>query len=266
MINEDLVIYHHDVKKWIENHLHEIPECFRDIFIKFVRYCKRHGLSELTIYNYLPRVREFLKFLYENGVRNVKEINEDLIIEFFDELKNRELSELTIKQSYGIAIKKFLRFLMDKKLISEEVYKSFKKGNVKYLPPTIKPELIKLIDDFIEKLPLKYKVIYYILRETGARIGEVLRIKLMDVKEFEDLNGVKGFEIILRRSKSRPRTVFIIQYYHIVKSWIDQHPCKDNPNTYLIYGCEPTKPLTRSSIPSVLIKVAEKFGSAEKYR
>jgi len=83
------------------------------------------------------------------------------------------------------------------------------------------------------------------LCETGARVGEVLRIKLQDVKEFETENGVKGFEIVLRKPKSKPRTIFIVQNYELLKLWLLSHPSHNNPNTYLIYGDNPTRLLRR---------------------
>ncbi|GEM_PF-1184124 len=261
---EDLAIYHHSVEKWVENHSHEVPECFRSWFRRFIIYCRRTGVKDIALYTYLPKVRDFLKFLHENGVNDVKDVDEDVVAEFLEHLRVRGFKESTI-HNYAKTVKKFLKMLVEKGVISEKVYKSLKLKSVEYLPPVIRPELIKLINEFIEKLPIKYRVIYHILRETGARIGEILRIKLQDVKEFESVNGVKGFEIVLRKSKSKPRAVFIIQYYHILKSWIDNHPGRNNPNTYLIFGREPSRPLTRSSINNVVQNLAKKLGYDKEF-
>ncbi len=51
---EDVLIYHHDVDKWVENHLSEVPERFRQWFRRSITYCRKTGVKDTTLYTYLP--------------------------------------------------------------------------------------------------------------------------------------------------------------------------------------------------------------------
>jgi len=81
-------IYHHDVEMWLSTHLSEVPERFRDLVRKFILYCRRTGVKDITIYTYLPKLRNFLTYLHEQGVEDICDIDEDLIYDFVKYLEN----------------------------------------------------------------------------------------------------------------------------------------------------------------------------------
>jgi len=264
------LIYSHSIGKWLENHLNEIPESFRDLFKQFIRYCKRTGVKDVTLYTYLPKLRNFLQYLDSQGIDNICDIDEDLIYDFIQSLEeNGTVRREAGARRYLEVIKKLIKMLYEKGVCPEDkmkkVYERIKLKHVERLPPTITLELINMIDEFIQKIPdLKYRTLYSILRETGARIGEVLRVKLCDVRETDI-----GYEIVLRRSKSKPRTVFVVKYQDVLRAWLSVHPgwsSNDRSRYYLIYGSRPDHPLKRSAINNYMQKLAEKLNYAEKFR
>ena len=226
----------------------EVPEKFRDLVRKFVLYCRRTGVKDVTTYVYLGRIRNFLRYLHEQGIEDICEIDEDIVYDFLQHLEEEGIVKKSTRD-YVKILKKFLRMLVEKGICPEDkirkVYESVKVKDSEELPPTVTPELVRLVDEFIEKIPdLKYRVLYCILRETGARIGEVLRVKLSDVKETDI-----GYEIVLRKSKSKPRTVFVVKYQDVLRAWLSVHPgwqAEDRGKYYLIYGRDLTRPLTCS--------------------
>ncbi|NPB00983.1 MAG: tyrosine-type recombinase/integrase [Crenarchaeota archaeon] len=253
-------IYHHSVEKWLERHLGKVPEKFRELFLRFVRYCRRTNVKEVTLYTYLPRLRNFLQYLHEQGIDNICEIDEDLVYDFIHELeRSGKITSDGSRERYLEVIKKFLRMLYEKEICLniKKVYDRVKLKRREDLPPYTPPELIKAIEEFILHIPdLKYKTLFAILRETGARIGEILRLKLSDVVERD-----YGYDIIIRKSKSKARTNYVVMYQNILRAWLSVHPgwsSSDRSRYYLIYGSRPDQPLTRSAVSNYLIKIAQR--------
>ena len=65
--------YHHSVETWLRNNLPEIPERFHDLVKKFVLYCRRTGVKDVSTYTYLSKLKNFLKYLNEQDIGNIIE-------------------------------------------------------------------------------------------------------------------------------------------------------------------------------------------------
>jgi len=94
----------------------------------------------------------------------------------------------------------------------------------------------------------------HILWETAARIGELQTVKLKDVQETEH-----GFLIQIRHSKTELRPCHILEAKDDLYMWLQQHPNKDNPNSYLFKAIRVDRnaPLCYSTISGVLGTIAK---------
>ena len=139
---------------------------------KYKEWLKLRVGSILTFNTYLRIIKAFFK--------EYNELTEDNIIAFLK------------KHSYGWdyygAIKKYLQFLG-----KEDLLKNVPK------PKSIKkffeiPDLDKLIEKVVQKIDGDEKYIFLILYYTGARISEILNLKLKDLNLKEDY-------IVFRKTK-----------------------------------------------------------------
>jgi len=139
---------------------------------EFKKWLKLRVSSVGTLEQYLCVVKEFLK--------EYKEINENNILEFLKKHSNNS--------SYVGALKKYLEYLGKEDLKKKIPYARKKKKIFEV------PDFDKCIDKFLEKLQNDEKYIILILYYTGARISEVLNLKMKDIDS-------KGEYIIFRQTK-----------------------------------------------------------------
>ena len=105
----------------------------------------------------------------------------------------------------------------------------------------------------IERARQPYKAIFVLLYEGGLRRCEILSLKYGDVRDWD-----VGYKVVIRFSKSEPRSVFIVKYAHILRDWLMQHRSK-NPQDWLFYNSygEPIRP---SALTVYLRRLARRLG------
>ncbi|MBT3940898.1 site-specific integrase [Candidatus Woesearchaeota archaeon] len=69
---------------------------------------------------------------------------------------------------------------------------------------------------------LKHRCYFHILWETGFRPRELCSVNYEDVKAKDE-----GFLITVRKSKTEPRTIWLIESRNDLDLWLKQHPYKD---------------------------------------
>ncbi|RLE91087.1 MAG: hypothetical protein DRN04_13595, partial [Thermoprotei archaeon] len=137
----------------------------------------------------------------------------------------------------------------------KHIYEGFKVKHPRNYPiPEIPPE--NEVKKIIENLPQPYKTILAIAYETGARISEILSLRLRDIEDRKDY-----IKIHIRNSKSEQRVVYLVEYRKILLEWLKQHAFKNNPNEYLFYAPRTYKrPMLKSDIYMALRRVKRKLG------
>jgi len=88
--------------------------------------------------------------------------------------------------------------------------------------------LITEIKKMLDYANTRDRAIIAVLFETGIRVGELVNIKLRDVRINE-----KYVEISITQSKTEPRTVYLVHMWPYLKDWLQIHPLRDNKNAYL---------------------------------
>ena len=156
------------------------------------------NLRDGTINLYSDVITEFL--LEYNEVDNIDYYNTFLKEHTFDKRSSY----------YFYAIRNFIKWkVLDfgkKNLILKNLLKPKNEDPVKpsiYITPSKRAEVINNIKD-----PL-YKLIFEIQNETGARIGDILKLKRGSIN-FENYNGVLALkiDIVGKRGKRNPKWIF----------------------------------------------------------
>ena len=150
-------------------------------------------------------------------------------------LNNEDLSEWT-KRDYRIVTRRLIKYI---KIKEGETFKkneypqivswlssSIKKADKrKYNKEILKPEDIKLLAE--GTFNLRDKAFILFLYESGARIGEVMNIRLKDFKPAEAWADVTLF------GKTGERTIAVISSAPAINNWINHHPTKNDIESFL---------------------------------
>lgn len=154
-------------------------------FLDYLRYEK--GSSENTISGYERDLRIFLDYISED----VEKIDESKIYEYIENISN------TLKRNSVLrkisSIRTFYKFCYLNKMIEEDptgMLKSLKRE--KRLPEILTLKEVKLIIDNCNHTPEgnRDRLIIKLLIATGARISEILNLKIRDV-ENQDYEFIK---------------------------------------------------------------------------
>jgi integrase len=95
-----------------------------------------------------------------------------------------------------------------------------------------------------------------LLYESGARLGEILNLKIEDVMPTD-----YGFKVYITRSKTNRRGIPIITAAPYLKDWLDVHPLAEDKEAPLFVTVEgPVRPLTETSVRFIIKSVARRAG------
>ena len=152
----------------------------RTIVLEFLDYLKyEKGNSENTLEGY----HRDLNIFFKNTDKNFTEINSEDIISYVDKISKTIKRNTTLRKI--ASLRSFYRFCYVNKYITENPTESLKDlKRESRLPGVLNLQEIKEIIDAIPHTPEgnKDRLIIKILVATGARISEVLELKIKDVE------------------------------------------------------------------------------------
>lgn len=190
-----------------------------DFLRRFDTYLISINSSPATRYKYLQNLSIFFNFLESRNFIYDK-IDMDVILDYVSYRRSQGINDI---KSLLKPIKKLLKYMItvEKRNDLRDVYSNIKlqeKKREERLEVLTREEFYKLLEniDIFE-----YKVATTILYESGIRLGELRNLRYGDVKPTE-----YGFDLLIRRSKSMPRTVPIVEFSALLASWLSQHPSK----------------------------------------
>jgi integrase/recombinase XerD len=119
-------------------------------------------------------------------------------------------------------------------------------------------DVIKVIDAIRSE---KDKAFIFMLYETGARIGEFLNIRIRDIVREGNITKVRLF------GKTGERRVIIHSCIPYLFDYLNKHPFKDNPMSYLWLGSSyryKDKPIVYTGVVKLLKRCFTKAGLPQK--
>jgi len=197
---------------------------------KFLEWLmSRREYSPNTLHRYMLTLRFVISWLYMRKAKWLEDINYSDYMEMQSELGDQKISEI---------IKLYLKYLYemtdDERYI--KLYSKIKVPMKKSKPPEIltKEQILRLIEA-CGQVDYELKLLVELLYETGARVGELLNLRVRDV-QFDDY----GARIYIRKSKSEFRTVRVVMYAADLQRYIEGKRMEDyvftkNYNTLLQY-------------------------------
>jgi len=152
---------------------------------------------------------------------------------------------------HTIIVKKLMKFLG-----KQDVYEAVKTPKVsRSLPDVLTEDEVKRMVEAAKDD--RDKALIQVLYESGARLGEVIGLRVGDV-QFDQF-GAK----LLVHGKTGDRPVRLIYSAPALRHWLEHHEFKDDPNAPLFYsrrGPDVGQPLSDESLRKVVREVAERAG------
>lgn len=176
-------------------------EEYIEMFIEYIRNVRKY--SDYTETNYLIDLEEFNNYLNNNKLK-FNNLNYNQVVKYTKYLSEEKHLVSTSISRHLSAIKSFYNFLLEQEIVESNPFKilSNPKKQIK-LPNYMKyseiEEMINSIDDSI--LGIRNKLILELLFATGARVGEVVNIKLNDI-------DIINHEIKVRGKGNKDRIVY----------------------------------------------------------
>lgn len=234
-----------------KGHILMTDEHNKTILKKYALACK----PDNTIRTIITKVST-VKYLSAFIKKPLEKAKRKDIEDFIEHITERKISNTTINL-YKIHIKVFYKWLLK----TEEGYPTLvswikvnqAKSKSEDSETLTREEIKKLIDTSI--IP-RDKCLISLLYDAGLRVGEATGIRLKDIKE--DEYGIK----IRVDGKTGPRNVRLVNAVPLVKKWINDHPFKDNSNSYLFICL--TKNIGKSLLPYGAYKVVKKIAIQAK--
>jgi site-specific recombinase XerD/ribosomal protein L40E len=201
----------------------DICETNKELIEKFSRYLFAHGLSQGRIIKYIIEITKVAQMLN----KPFEEVSKDDIIDLVQRIERKDYADWT-KHDYKLVIKKFYRFLKGTEDYPEEV--SWIKLNTAKSNHMLPEELLTQgeVKQMAEaaRTP-RDKALILVLYESGCRIGEVLSLKIRNVRF--DEHGAQ----LMVNGKTGMRRVRIVASSPALATWINNHPFRENPDAPL---------------------------------
>lgn len=229
----------------------DIPDNNKNLILKFVEKQTSEGIGTRRVLKYFVVLPKYAVWLG----KNLKETNQDDIVRVMGILETSDYKNWT-KSSYKAVIKTFYRWLYDDDIpkfirkIKSNRNNGTKKSSDMLSPGDIKRLLQVCVNE-------RDQCLIAILWDTGARIGELIDLKIKDVVFKENMAYVS----IYAPKTSEARTVPIIESVPYITKWIEKHPNrKDNEYIFVNVGKKSGQVLSHGGVSRILEKIKEKTG------
>jgi len=193
------------------------------IILDFAKYCFAEGLSPRRVLKYvsilIPIAIHLKKDFY-----NVKRAD---IQSFVEKIEHSHYAEWT-KHDYRVTLKKFFKWLRGTDEYPKEV--SWLKTGVSKNRQKLPEELLspqEVNDMIVAANNSRDRALIALLYESGCRIGEILSLKIKQVQLH-----AHGYQITVK-SQKKPRRLLLIASTPYLSAWLNEHPKRDDEQSYL---------------------------------
>lgn len=211
----------------------KILEENKKYILEFIDQLSAEGISKVKQLKYLYTLKTLTTL---TKIDFIKADKQD-IIKLMDKINKSEYKEWT-KRDFKVVIKRFYRWIREKE--GQEFHRGEYPVEVKWINTGKKnhnrklPNQLLTIDD-VKLLAnntnnLRDRCLIFFLYETGARIGEIMNIKIRDV-EFDKYGA-----LINLFGKTGARKIRIIASSPSISSWLIEHPSREKQESLLFCG------------------------------
>ncbi len=204
------------------------PKGNRDLILKFETYLFSEGLQSLRILKYL--------FVMDKIARmsevSFSKMNEDHVQNIIAKIERSGLAPST-KRDYKVIIRRFFKWLKGDKSPAAWIKVSKKVGDNKLPEDLITEDEVKRMIEAASNA--RDRAIIAFLYDSGCRIGELGGIKIKNVT-FDQYGAV--VVVSGKTGARRVRVTFAASY---MTAWLDVHPQKKKPETFVFINLEGVK-------------------------
>lgn len=231
----------------------------KNIIDKFLAYLKyERNFSSNTILSYHQELLKYKDYL-EGKKINYQTITKEEIRSYLKYLDDLKFKNSSISKNVS-AIRSFYSFLLQKKIIDSNIWKSIKNPKVKRKIPNYLTtlELEKLFEkkEFVTPYEVRNRLILELLYATGLRVSELINLKIKDINEEERTIKALG-------KGSKERIVYYGDYAkEILTLYLKETRTillNGNNSEYLLVGKNSQK-LTRNRISEIIDEEVKKIG------
>jgi site-specific recombinase XerD len=224
----------------------------RDLYRRYINSYKIAGASPFTIRNNISSLNIF------NNIVNkpVSELTQTDVEDILIGLNGLDLST-TSKKAHTVTFKCLLKFAGRKDLIETITIPNTK--NKTKIPEDLltKEEIKDLIDNAANP---RDKALISLLYESGARLGELLALRIKHIVPHE-----KGTYIHFPEGKTGARKILVIFSGMYLNNWLITHPDRNNREAFL--WCQlfpPHNPISATAFRKVIVRAADRAGIKKK--
>lgn len=208
-----------------------IPEHNRVATIDYLKSIERIGRAAATIGNNV----QFMRFLTTHTDADINKLTKRDVDRIQDEInnwtkKNGKPASKSSKHLMKVMLRRFLvkygKSIGNKEMVEAADFDFAKVKGIKLETEDIltEDEMNMIISSCRS---IRDKAVISLLYESGARVGEIEKLKIKDIK-----TNRYGFHITLN-GKTGKRQVIIHQCQEILKLWLNVHPDNHNPESPL---------------------------------
>ncbi|MCL5873818.1 MAG: tyrosine-type recombinase/integrase [Candidatus Thermoplasmatota archaeon] len=230
-------------------------EKIKTLIKKFVNELKiKENISEIRRINYVQRLRVVARWIPDKFLRPDKEAMERVL----EKLANSNYSDYT-RETYVIMIKRFYKWYLG----DNKIYPSFLDGiKIKVNHTDMKPESLITPDELSALVNacvnVRDRALFHTLYDSGARLGELLNMRIKDV-------GFDEYGAILKVvGKTGYRQIRIVgNSIAYLRAWLDNHPDRNNREAYLFCGLSENtmgKQLFHSDVYAIIRRTVRRAG------
>lgn len=248
----------HNYRRRLEQSVNKIlssdmPQENKDALADFKSHLSAKGLSIARVEHYVFHLSRIYRFI---GKR-FGELTDADVLRVLESIHNHPEWGGRYKHDLKISLRVFLRWLCERKIcdVDASVVRS-RYRNKQTLPEEI------LTEDEIKGLAeacdnLRDRAFVLVLYESGCRIGEILGMKIKHIQANE-----YGFALTVS-GKTGSRRVLILSSAPALANWLNIHPYRNNPESYVWLGLSnrnKNEPLVYPGVLMMLKKIAERAG------
>ena len=229
----------------------------KEDILRYHKYLFSEGISKNRIIKVSGQLRVISKLLEKEFIT----ANEEDIRDLVSKINSSDYADIT-KVDFKKMIKRFYRWLEGKNKIYPEkvdwIKGREKRGNKENLD-IITPEEIKKVIDACENF--RDKAVISLLYEGGFRIGELLNMKIRDLK------NERNYMKVSVTGKTGPREVLIIYSIPYLNQYLNLHPLKNNldaPFWISIGGYKHNQKLIYLGVRKLIKRVFKRAGVNKK--